>query len=336
MFSSDEQVARAQRCVVAGDAGAASVVAGEALARARAIKDRHLEAQALVTLSRAAALESRLRTAYSLAMRSVSLFDLASDDAGSADARIALSYVAAALGMSDAAALAAEDAAARCDRAGSLGAARVLNYVGVAAYWAGDFDASTHALEASFLRTSGSGTTVPLFQPLVNRAFCEMLHASAPESLTRNFRRDELELFAGKVQLLVRSNQFEPMGVATPKVALLLSRAVWALVAAKRGNQRLMDAHLRSFDREVRAFADRSWLHALPWLVRCVSRRLNGDLPGALRAARQMFEAAVNGEHGALERLAAEHGAAVAAEISGEGVEPPLPIVSSRRNRDED
>jgi hypothetical protein len=307
-----------------GSAADAWTTGQEALMEARAKRDRHLEARALVMLGRAATLESRFRSAYNLALRGSELLSAESDAQSEADAQLVASYAAAALGMTDISVLAAESARWHYGIAASLRHAEALNYAGVAHFWNADYGQSANALEAALVCASASFTRPVAFQPLVNLAFCEFLLASSPDA-SKEARRDELEFLSWQVERLVRADQLESLSVVSPRVALLLARIIWALVAWKRGKVVGAQMHLSSFEREVRILPEHSWLNALPWLVRCVGARLNGDRPAALRAARNMFLAAVRGEHVALERLATQQGAALAASLGVESTVRPLP-----------
>lgn len=307
-------LASARGYLLRGSAADAWTTGHEALREARAERDRHLEARALVMLGRAATLESRFRCAYNLALRGCELFHAESDAPSEADAHLVASYAASALGMTDISVVAAEAARARHGIAASLRHAEALNYAGVAHFWNADYGQSAAALEAALVCASASFTRPVAFQPLVNLAFCEFLLASSPDA-RKDTRRDELEFLSRQVERLVRSDQLGALSVVCPRVALLLARAIWALVALKRGKVVGAQMHLSSFERDARILPEHSWLNALPWLVRCVGARLNGDGPTALRAARKMFLAAVRGEHVALERLASQHGAAVALSL---------------------
>jgi hypothetical protein len=240
-----------------------------------------------------------------------------------ADAQLVASYAASALGMTDISVVAAESARARHGIAASLRHAEALNYAGVAHFWNADYDWSAKALEAALVCAAESFTRPVAFQPLVNLAFCEFLLAAAPDA-GKDTRRDELEFLSHQVERLVRTDQLESLSVVSPRVALLLARAIWALVAWKRGKVAGSRMHLASFEREVRILPEHSWLNALPWLVRCVGARIDGDEQAALRAARGMFLAAVRGEHVALERLATRLGAAAAASLGAGGVVRPM------------
>jgi hypothetical protein len=307
-------LALGQSKVLQGDAAAAWRSAHKALGAARARADRHQEARALVLLARAATLDSRFRNAYSLAMESCTLFDGQADALASADAQLVASYAAAALGMSDISLSTAECARGRLGPADSLEGATALNYVGVAAFWQQDYHRSTSALEGALVRASGSFTAPAAFQPLVNLAFCEMLRTTAPDSM-RDERRDKLERLSRQLERLILANRTEPLSAACVRIALLLALVVRAVVALKRGGRVQSEMHLAAFQREARFLPDDHWIHALPSLVRCVACRLAGDLPGALRAAREMLATAIRGEHAALERLAGEHWTAVAASL---------------------
>jgi hypothetical protein len=309
-------LALGQSKVLQGDAAAAWCSAQEALGAARARADRHQEARALVLLARAATLDSRFRSAYSLAMESGRLFDCEADGLASADAQLVASYAAASLGMSDISLSVAECARGRLGPADSLRSAEALNYTGVAAFWQQDYHRSASALEAALVCASASFTAPAAFQPLVNRAFCEMLRATAPDAVPEE-RRDKLELLSVQLERLIVANRTESLSAACPRIALLLARVVRSVVALTRGRQVQVEMHLAAFERDARFLPVSHWVHALPWLVRCVAHRQAGDLPAALRAAREMLTTATRGEHASLERLAAEHWTAVAVSLDG-------------------
>lgn len=317
-------LASAQGHLLRGSAADAWTTGHEALMEARAKRDRHLEARALVMLGRTATLESRFRSAYNLALRGHELLDAVCDAQSEADAQLVVSYAAAALGMSDISVLAAESARGLHGIEASLGHAEALNYTGVAHFWNADYRDSAGALEAALVCASASFTRPVAFQPLVNLTFCEFLLACGPDT-RMDTRRDELEFLSRQVERLVQTDQLESLSVVSPRVALLIVRAIWALVAWKRGRVVGARMHLSAFERDVRSLPESSWLNALPWLVRCVGARLTGDGPTALRAARSMFLAAVRGEHVALERLATQQGAAVAALFGVESIVRRLP-----------
>jgi hypothetical protein len=226
--------------------------------------------------------------------------------------------------MAEVSVLSAEFARAQHGIDASLRHAEALNYAGVAHFWNADHGRSANALEAALVCASDSFTRPVAFQPLVNLAFCEFLLASSPDA-GRATRRDELEFLSRHVERLVRTDQLESLSVVSPRVALLLVRAIWALVAWKRGKVVCAQMHLSSFEREARILPEHSWLNALPWFVRCVGARLNGDGPAALRAARKMSLAAVLGEHVALERIASQQGATVAESLGVGATVRPLP-----------
>lgn len=251
---------------------------------ARTRRDRHLEGRALVMLGRAAILESKFRKAYNLALRGRELLHAESDAFSEADAQLVASYAASALGMSGVSVVTADSARALHGISASLRHAEALNYAGVAHFWSADYCESANSLEAALVCASASFTRPVAFQPLLNLAFCELLRASSPEA-SIGARRDELEFLSRQVERLVLAGQLESLSVVSPRVALLLARVIWALAGWKRGKAVGARMHLSAFEREVRILPEHSWLNALPWLVRCVGARLDGDGPAALRAA---------------------------------------------------
>lgn len=308
----------ARDCLAVGETARGRRMAQAALSLPSCARDTHVQAAALCILSQACVLDSRFRLAYTLSSRARQLFRRHADPDGQADCLAILSYSAASLHKCEQASRAAREGVALRAHSGSpLVQSLGLNYSGVAAFWAGDFGSSSGVLDAAAWLVQGrSRSAVASFQPLVNRAFCEVLRVAQPEH--NGWSLHEFSCLTHAISLAGATEKNGATGFlskATADIGLLLLDFERCFLASRCGQVDEADEHyLHCLSRASRVPRS-SWLHAIIWWGRLERAKARGRLGSAMASAASMRLAAMAGEHLQLASLAARMERLLWAEI---------------------
>lgn len=169
-------LAAAAQALDAGETRRTITLAHGALARALQRRDHHVQACASLLLAHAFVLRSRLQVGLHFGARAAGLFRACSDASGEAEALSVQSYCASALARTDEALAAARRGIVlRADRQADASTGAGFNYLGIAAFWAGDFAAAHDALDASAWYGRQQREPAVAYQPTVNACFAEVL-----------------------------------------------------------------------------------------------------------------------------------------------------------------
>ena len=297
----------AQDALCVGNTLTSRRLARQAFELGMSARDRHLEAEALLVLGQVYVLESRIRLAHQLSSHACELFRLDSDSAGQAEALAIVSYSSSALGRNAEALKAAhEGLSLRRNVSSPLIQAFVLNYLGVASFWARDFAMASRTLEASvWYANHDSKNPTASFQPLVNYCCSEILG-----TLDSECNRPGSADYAGLHRLTLEARAMKRKGDATSfskgaaDIGFLLLDFSSCFIASRLGRREEADkSYLACLDRASR-LPPNSWLQAVVWWARLERARGHGDVEKSLATARAMGEAARVGEHAQLPALA--------------------------------
>jgi len=308
----------ARECLSVGETAKGRRMAQAALSLPACARDTHVQATALCVLSQACVLDSRFRLAYRLSSRAGRLFRRHSDADGQAESLAILSYSAATLTKCEQASRAArESVALRAHSKSALVQSLGLNYSGVAAFWARDFGSSSGVLDAAAWLVKGhSRSAVASFQPLVNRAFCEVLRVVEPER--NGWSSHEYSFLTDTVSLAGATERNEATGFlnkVTADIGLLLLDFERCFLASRLGQLDEADEHyLHCLSRASRVPRS-SWLHAILWWSRLERAKAKGQVGSAIASAAAMRQAAIAGEHLQLASLAARFESLLWSEI---------------------
>lgn len=296
---------RAHMHLATGHGTSAHRCAHAALVEARRRVDGYQEARALLALARAAVVESRLHHASTLALRVAASFERHGDVAGCAQALMVASYASAMLGRDGAAVTAAERCAGILAGSSPAQEAEALNYRGVAAFWSGDPATAARVLDVAAWWAGDATRADSPYQPLVNRAFAEVLVKFAPG---RNGADADLLLRqVRQLDALHDERRTQTLGLTSVHLARCIELAVRAFAALAGGDDGRVLQLLGALDRATVSVDAHSWLHALPWWVRTVRAARQRSTDAACHAALQMEAAATRGENLALAQIAREH-----------------------------
>lgn len=296
----------AQEALGVGSTRKGRRMARQVLAGSESAGDRALQAEALLVLSRAYVLESRLKLAHETSARAHALFARESNAAGGAEALAIYSYSASALGLDGPALQAACDSMSlRTDAASALAQARGLNYMGVASSWTRDFSTARNALEASIWFTRQASDPAAGFQPLVNLCFAEVLQTVEHERLHQQpADLAELERLLARARAMASSGQFAGFHKGALDIGLLVLEFCSCFVSSRLGRTVDADAHYLACLERAARFPRTSWVHAVLWWARLERAVSYGDIEASIASLHAMGQAAKAGEHVQLQVLA--------------------------------
>lgn len=301
-------LAQAQSALSMGHTLTSRQIAAEALERAVSARDTCIEAEACLVLAHAYILESRIRWAHKFSIRAHKLFVESCDPRAQAQALSVVSYAASAMGRDREAISAAKECVALQEgqETSPLLHAYALNYLGVASFWARDFETASDMLETSVWfakREAGDGGAS--FQPMVNSCLSEVLRIVELEH-TGNGPADDSVLGErlAATSALAKKGLTSGLTQASSEIGLLLLDFVNCFLSSRLGwTEDANDSYLACLDRAVR-LPRTTWLQAIVWWARLQRAEGRGDTLVAVESAQAMAAAARVGEHAQLHALA--------------------------------
>jgi len=288
------------QALAAGDLAASRRLAEEALVRSLVDKDKLFEAQALLLLARVDVFCSRMHRAREGSAIAARRFAEQADPLGESEAWVVNSYSCAALGFK-------EDALATAGRAQVIqeslnlnqGPSLALNYLGVAALWAKDYEHSEAVLEASASLSQEADVPGAVIQPLLNRSFNEMLRLHDLQLEHGGDEPSPVHLLNLLQQTMRAAKEARPhhADVLSATIACVLLHFVSARAMTMCHDVRATREHLAALREHAQWLPADSWLHALaPW-AEAELFRLKEQIFGAQDAVQRMRVAALRGEH---------------------------------------
>lgn len=291
----------------------AEQLAAEALRRASGCGDQPGQAQAHMTLTRAAALAAHPVHAYGHAQSAVLLFSTLGDVGRSSSAIFAASYAATPLGSLAEAVQLAEKGLALLEvreprpSAGqaALDTAHGLNCLGVAQMWAGASDAAEASLSAAVWFAGESVQPPAQMHPLTNLCMLEVLRTATYSSLQPD--RARVTALTEKVNALnVALGNHAPTGLQAgfENTLVVLVYFLRAMALALGPRPAGASSHLSTCTQALHRMPPRNWLHTLPHWVQVHLALAHNDRQGARQAASSMLLGATQAEHVPMQRVA--------------------------------
>jgi hypothetical protein len=295
-------LASAAQALDAGETRRPIALAHGVLARALQRRDRHLQACASLLLAHAFVLRSRLEVGLHFGARAAGLFNACDDARGEAEALSVQSYCASALARTDEALAAAHRGIVlRADRQADASTGAGFNYLGIAAFWAGDFAAAHDALDASAWYGRQQREPAVAYQPTVNACFAEVLRIV--------HGRREADDRALLDALVAKGSALRAAGAGgfargSAPIGLLLLDFGSFFLALRRRDAQAADAALGDCAARAAVLPRDSWVRAIPWWARMERSEAAGDRRAAVQCGRAMAALARAGEHESLAALA--------------------------------
>lgn len=295
-------LASAARALDAGETRRTIALAHGVLARALQRRDAHLQARAGLLLAQAFVLRSRMQVGLHFGARAASLFHACGDAGGEAEALSVQSYCASALARTDEALAAARRGIAlRADRQADASTGAGFNYLGIAAFWAGDFAAAHDALDASAWYGRQQREAAVAYQPTVNACFTEVLRLVQDPQAADDLAQLDALVARGSALRAAGGGGFAR---GSAPIGLLLLDFCSYFLALKQRDARRAESALSDCVARAALLPRDSWLRAVPWWARLERSEATGDARAAVHCGRAMAALARTGEHESLATLA--------------------------------
>ena len=166
---------QAQLALKHGDVAHSLVLAKTALTRAQTTNDLPAEARALLALSHADCMVSRLRRAQETAQRAATIFQMCEDPHGEAEALATLSHTLSLMGHGDEGVEAALLGLKLNTDAPALSLAMSYNALGVAYAYSGSFERADAVFQRAIAMLEDSGHWMDAYLPRVNQREMEVI-----------------------------------------------------------------------------------------------------------------------------------------------------------------
>jgi hypothetical protein len=180
-----------------------------------------------------------------------------------------------------------------------------FNYLGVASFWAQDFETAENVLQAAVWFAEASPDPTTSFHPLVNQCFSEMLRVFHLEREQRaSADVSKLLQLTSLGRKMTESGQLANLDYGPPEIGLVLFDFANCFAFARAGDLDSASEHFLNSVARVNRLPAASWLHAIVWWARLELALAHGDVCQGLVAAHAMGRAAFVGEHVPLARIA--------------------------------
>lgn len=311
----DQTLAHASRALEAGRMQACREMAETAFLLGHRTRNLRMKAGALLLTAQADVLDSRMGSAAHFAHKAAQAFEKLQELPDQAKALAMLSYAQGCAGLIQESKENAQACALLAEPFDDvLGSAMGLNYLGVAAFWAGDVRESQDVLETAASMVLSVDTPSLDYQPLVNMCFNKLLQVH------------RLSLAAGSIQpgavvkaqapcqklmeLLSRAQRLDrvlwptALSERARHIARTLLHYGTALGLLYQGEARHALPYLVLGEHNAMHLPAGSWLHAMSSWYAAEEARLRGDLEGAKFFAQKMLQASRAGHNRPMQGLA--------------------------------
>lgn len=295
----------------AGDTLGSRRLAMQTLRRAGQQDDGHAQAIAFLQLAQADLLDSSYEHAMSMARKAGDGLAAQGDGPRTVEALCLAAYCATVLGQDQSAwdllghsRQLALDLASREDAAQAL--ARVENYSGIAASWAGQHTEARDHFTRSLESLLGADDIDHALHPLINLWKNEVLmlalgHTRSPLDVARPDHLEELHLLCGNLLSDHAATTFSASHVTVAQTMLAFLCHHLCLLQGRHGEALI---HLHSCRQLIRPLHAGCWLHTMGWWAELQHALAEGEQRTARYCALSMMAAAGRTRHVRMRMLA--------------------------------